>query len=84
MPHLHLAVLADGLLASFRPHNLHLQAGMSNGWGVEFHYHNWMLYQAVFEHVPAPQNGWVTPPDAPGFDLDPKPEVVQEYRQRSE
>jgi L-alanine-DL-glutamate epimerase-like enolase superfamily enzyme len=66
------------------PHNLHLQAGMANGWGVEFHYHNWMLYQAVFQRVPAPKNGWVTPPDAPGFDLDPKPEVMKEYRQRSD
>ena len=64
------------------PHNLHLQAGVPNGWGVEFHYHNWMLYQAVFKRVPAPQGGWVMPPDAPGFDLDPKPDVVQEYRER--
>jgi L-alanine-DL-glutamate epimerase-like enolase superfamily enzyme len=64
------------------PHNLHLQAGVANGWGVEFHYHNWMLYQAVFQHVPAPRNGWVTAPAAPGFGLDPRPEVVQEYRQR--
>jgi L-alanine-DL-glutamate epimerase-like enolase superfamily enzyme len=66
------------------PHNLHLQAGLSNGWGVEFHYHNWMTYQAVFKRVPAPQDGWVTPPDAPGFDLDPKPEVLKEFRQRSD
>jgi L-alanine-DL-glutamate epimerase-like enolase superfamily enzyme len=51
---------------------------------VEFHYHNWMLYQAVFERVPAPQNGWVTPPDAPGFDLDPKPDVLKEYRERAD
>ena len=62
------------------PHNLHLQAGMSNGWGVEYHYHNWMMYQAVFQDLPGPEHGWVTAPDTPGAGLDPKPDIMKDYK----
>ena len=62
------------------PHNMHLQAGMSNGWGVEFHYRHWMVYRAVYQNLPEPQGGWLTVPDTPGMGLDPKPDVMVEYR----
>ena len=64
------------------PHNMHLQAGMPNGWGVEFHYHNWMMYRAVYQDVPGPEAGWLTVPDTPGVGLHPKPEVMEEFRHR--
>jgi len=38
-------------------HNMHLQAGMSNGWRVEFHYVFWMMYKSVYNQVPEPING---------------------------
>ena len=66
------------------PHNMHLQAGMSNGWGVEFHYHNWMVYRAVYPNLPEPQGGWLTLPDTPGIGLDPDPEVIKAYRSEQE
>lgn len=62
------------------PHNMHLQAGMPNGWGVEFHYRHWMEYRAVYQNLPEPADGWLTLPETPGLALDPKPEVVEQYR----
>jgi L-rhamnonate dehydratase len=62
-------------------HNMHLQAGMSNGWRVEFHYLSWMMYEAVYQNTVRPVNGWVTVPDTPGLGLDPKPGIIQEYRE---
>jgi L-alanine-DL-glutamate epimerase-like enolase superfamily enzyme len=61
-------------------HNMHLQAGMSNGWRVEFHYLSWMMYEAVCQSIPQPEKGWVTVPETPGLGLDPKPGIIQEYR----
>jgi L-alanine-DL-glutamate epimerase-like enolase superfamily enzyme len=61
-------------------HNMHLQAGMSNGWRVEFHYVRWMTDQAVCQSIPQPVQGWVTVPDTPGVGLDPKPGLIAEYR----
>ena len=65
------------------PHNIHLLAGVQNGWLCEFHFHNWMMYRAVYESVPEPMGGWVTAPEVPGLGLDPKPEVVKEFRKKT-
>jgi L-alanine-DL-glutamate epimerase-like enolase superfamily enzyme len=62
------------------PHNMHLQAGMPNGWGVEFHYRHWMVYRAVYQDLPEPADGLLTLPETPGLALDPRPEVMEEYR----
>ncbi len=61
-------------------HNMHLQAGMSNGWRLEFNYPNWMMYRAVYKETPEPIKGWVTVPETPGLGLDPKPGIINEYR----
>lgn len=61
-------------------HNMHLQAAMSNGWRVEFHYLSWMMYEAVCQSIPRPVEGWVTVPETPGLGLDPKPGIIKEYR----
>ena len=60
-------------------HNMHLQAGVANGWRVEFHYLCWMMYEAVCRSIRRPVEGWVTVTDAPGLGLDPKPGIIQEY-----
>lgn len=62
------------------PHNMHLQAGMPNGWGVEFHYRHWMVYRAVYQDLPEPADGWLMLPETPGLALDPRPEVVDDFR----
>jgi len=64
------------------PHNMHLQAGMTNGWGVEFHYRHWMVYRAVYQDLPEPEGGWLTLPDKPGLALDPKPDVVRAFQSK--
>ena len=61
-------------------HNMHLQAGMSNGTRVEFHYLAWAMYDAIFQNTPQPEKGWVTVPERPGLGFEPKPGIIKEYR----
>ena len=61
-------------------HNMHLQAGMSNGSLVEFHYLAWAMYDAAFQPSLAPDKGWVTVPERPGVGFEPKPGLIKEYR----
>lgn len=61
------------------PHNIALQAGVPNGRIVEYHYHAWMTYNAVFEEVPQPVDGFLTPSPKPGLGLDPQAGVLKEY-----
>ncbi|MFC2048234.1 mandelate racemase/muconate lactonizing enzyme family protein [Chloroflexota bacterium] len=60
--------------------NMHLQAGMSNGWRVEFHYIRWMTCKSVYKETPDPVKGWVTVPETLGLGLDPKLGIINEYR----
>lgn len=62
------------------PHNIALQAGLHNGSIVEYHFHKWMAYNAIFEHVPQPENGWLTVSQEPGLGLDPKPGLIKEFK----
>jgi L-alanine-DL-glutamate epimerase-like enolase superfamily enzyme len=62
------------------PHyNLHLQAGVSNGWRVEYHWLHWKACEVVFDNAPAPEAGWATIPDAPGLGFTPNPDALAEY-----
>lgn len=61
------------------PHNIALQAGLGNGTAVEYHYHVWQEYDAVFENVPEPINGYVTAPNIPGTGLHPKDGILEEF-----
>ncbi|MBK4217917.1 mandelate racemase/muconate lactonizing enzyme family protein [Paracoccus caeni] len=62
------------------PHNIALHAGVQNGGLVEYHYHKWMTYNALFEEVPQPEAGWLTVSQKPGFGLEPKDGIISEYR----
>ena len=61
------------------PHNLPLQAGLSNGAIIELHYHNWMAYKAIYQQVPEIVGGRMKCLTAPGTGLVPKPEVLEKY-----
>lgn len=61
------------------PYNIALHAGLGNGSGVEYHYHVWQEYNAVFDGVPQPTDGYVTASTEPGTGLTPKDGVVAEY-----
>lgn len=39
------------------------------------------MYEAVYQNTVRPVNGWVTLPDTPGLGFEPKPGIVQEYRE---
>ncbi len=64
----------------FPPHNMHLQAGMANGWRSEFHALRWWMYKLVYKEMCEPVKGWVTASETPGLGLDPKPDIIKEYR----
>lgn len=62
------------------PHNVALQAGLANGTIVEYHFHKWMAYNAIFEEVPQPEDGYLRPSSRPGTGLTPKPGLIAEYK----
>lgn len=61
------------------PHNIALQAGVPGGQIVEYHFHRWMTYNAIFEHVPQPADGYLTVPTEPGTGLRPKAGLIDEF-----
>jgi L-rhamnonate dehydratase len=59
------------------PHiNMHLHGGVSNGGRIEFHWQGWKLVEALFDGAPAPVNGTVTLPQAPGLGFTPKSNIL--------
>lgn len=62
------------------PYNVALQAGLTNGSIVEYHYHKWMAFNAVFEEAPQPVNGFLHASDCPGTGLKPKDGLIREYK----
>ena len=63
-------------------HNMHLQAGMANGWRVEFHLDMWKVGEVIYQDPPAPDHGWVTLTEAPGLGLEPRWEALKEYEEK--
>jgi L-rhamnonate dehydratase len=60
--------------------DLHLHAGVPNGWRAEFHVNNWLTWNTLYKEVPEPVNGWVTMSERPGLGLELNEDVVKEYR----
>ena len=63
--------------------NMHVFAGLMNGWYVEFHWGMHQVGQQFFENVPGPENDMVKLPDAPGLGFLPKYDALEESRVRS-
>lgn len=61
-------------------HNMHLQAGMPNGWLVEFHALMWRVGESIYQNPPALEKGEVTLHDVPGLGLDPDWDVLDQHR----
>jgi len=51
--------------------NMHLMAGMANGWLVEWHLGIVAVGETIFKGPPRPENGVLRIPDAPGLGLEP-------------
>ncbi len=62
-------------------HNMHLIAGVSNGWRVEFHLLMWGTGELIFRDPPAPVRGTVTLTERPGLGLEPNEDVLRETRE---
>lgn len=61
------------------PHNVALQAGLASGTVVEYHFHKWMAYNAIFEDVPQPTDGFLHVSPAAGTGLKPRDGLVREF-----
>jgi L-alanine-DL-glutamate epimerase-like enolase superfamily enzyme len=73
-------LLANG--GGWPHHNMHLQAAVSNGWRVEFHYLMWKVGETIYRSTPKPEKGWVTLTEEPGLGLEPKRDVLEEFLEK--
>lgn len=64
-------------------HNMHLQAGVSNGSLVEYHHFSALVCQRLFRGLPEPADGWLALPEAPGLGFEPDADAVAELAARS-
>ncbi|HEV8308656.1 MAG TPA: mandelate racemase/muconate lactonizing enzyme family protein [Methylomirabilota bacterium] len=63
-------------------HNMHLIAGVANGWRVEFHLLMWLTGEMIYRHAPSPADGMVTLTEQPGLGLEPQEEVLRDTEER--
>jgi len=59
-------------------HNMHLQAGVSNGTLVEHHYLAVELYKQIYRGLPEPVDGHFTMPEAPGLGFEANRDAIRE------
>jgi L-rhamnonate dehydratase len=63
-------------------HNQHLHGGLANGGLVEYHYAAVKVCEAIYGPLPAPVDGWLALPEAPGLGFAPDPSLVNELKKR--
>jgi len=63
-------------------HNLHLQAGVSNGSLVEHHLMTVELCKQIFVDLPMPSDGFFMAPEAPGLGFEPNRDAIREIAKR--
>jgi len=64
-------------------HNMHLQAGISNGTMVEYHYLAIELCKGIFKDLPMPESGWLNLPDEPGLGFAPDLDSIRTFHVES-
>jgi len=69
--------IANG--GAYPHHNMHLQAGMSNGWRVEFHYIVWKAGERIYRDPPGPEGNHVTLTENPGLGLEPDRDALERF-----
>lgn len=62
-------------------HNMHLIAGVANGWRVEFHLLMWRAGELIFRDPPKPVRGTVTLTEQAGLGLEPNEDALRETRE---
>src|SRR5262245_14042368 len=58
--------------------NNHLHAGLAHGGLVEYHYPAVKVCEAIYGPLPAPTDGWLELPEAPGLGIAPDADRVRE------
>jgi L-rhamnonate dehydratase len=61
-------------------HNMHLQAGMPNGWRVEFHYLMWQVGETIYQDPPEIDSGEVSLKETSGLGLEPDWDALEESK----
>ncbi len=61
-------------------HNMHLQAGVSNGTAIEYQFNAVAACKAFFDDLPEPVDGWLKLPEEPGLGLHPNTDAIRELR----
>lgn len=59
-------------------HNMHLHAGLANGFLVEYHMVAVLMCEAMFDGLPVANDGWLALSEAPGLGFEPNAERVRE------
>jgi L-alanine-DL-glutamate epimerase-like enolase superfamily enzyme len=59
-------------------HNMHVMAGLMNGWRVEFHLDMQALGELIYVNPPKPENNIVKLPTQPGLGLEPNKDVLKD------
>ncbi len=59
-------------------HNMHLQAAMANGTLGEYHYVAVECCKQMYKDLPAPKDGWLELPQAPGLGFEPDLDAIAE------
>lgn len=62
-------------------HNMHLLAGVANGWIVEFHYGHMLRDEVIFVDPPRFDHGWLTLPEKPGLGLEINEDALKKYQE---
>jgi L-rhamnonate dehydratase len=65
-------------------HNMHLQAGLTNGTLVEMHYLAVELCRQIYRDLPEPKDGWLELPDAPGLGFEPDRDAIARIARASQ
>jgi L-alanine-DL-glutamate epimerase-like enolase superfamily enzyme len=64
------------------PHpNMHLIAGVANGWIVEFHYGHTLCCEALLVNPPRFDHNWLTVPEKPGLGLELNEVALKEFQE---
>ncbi len=79
----HLAEAFDLPITSHGwPHlNMHLIAGVANGWLLELHAKVTRLNETIFVDPPKPEGGWITLPEKPGLGVEVNEAALKEYEE---
>jgi L-rhamnonate dehydratase len=59
-------------------HNMHLQAGVSNGTLVEHHYLAVEMCRQIYAGLPEPKDGYFTMPETAGLGFEPNRDAIRE------